>query len=240
MWKLAGAFLLGAATASAILLSRSPEPGASAEQATTSTSSSTDRAAIADPASTSASAQHATSAKPPAPAPDPAAAIATRFDPASIAASPADIAAATATEQRPQRRGPPPRRDPKSELSDGAAGIVAKDRLHPDSVSQLYDDFSAQGMSPWAASAQQAISDYLGRTASQKGFDIASVSCHESLCQIQASTYEGSDRGLAWTDLMYGMYRQAPPLPVGSERWRMDDQAGHLVILTFIKRPGSP
>ncbi len=95
-------------------------------------------------------------------------------------------------------------------------------------------------MSPWAASTQQAISDYLARTAPQNGFDIAAVSCRESLCQIQSSTYAGSDRGLAWTDLMYGMYRQSPPLDVGSERWKIDDQSGRLFILTFIKRPRTP
>ncbi|HZP12285.1 MAG TPA: hypothetical protein VFB36_07675 [Nevskiaceae bacterium] len=232
MWKLAGAFLLGAASASVILLSRSPEP-----VAITTNDARAERPASIPTPETAAAQSPGVAATPALPA---ATAVATKFDPASIAATPADVAAA-ATEQPRDRRGPPPRRDPKSELSEGSAAIVAKDRLHPDSISQLYEDFSAQRSdSGWALATQQAISDFLGRSAAQKGFDVAAVACRESLCEIQASTYEGGDRGIAWTDLMHGLYRQAPPLNIGEERWKLDDQGGRVYVLTFIKRPLRP
>ena len=233
MWKALLGFVAGVALTSALFLARAPEStaNASATSATPSVPALNQTTPSIASAPATPEPTKSSGAAPTKPA------VPVSFDPASIAASPADIAAAATGEQPRDRRATPARRDAKSELSEGSAAIVAKDRLHPDSVSQLYEDFSGQRTdSGWAAATQQAMSNYFGRTAPPRGFDITGLSCHESLCEIQAKTYPGSDRGVAWTDLMHGLYRQTPPLNIGAERWKLDDQSGTIYILTFVAR----
>jgi hypothetical protein len=156
----------------------------------------------------------------------------------ALSTAPAQTAAAAAADRQRLRRSRSGRPlDPVLELPAEFESIVEKTRVHPDSIAQLHDDFSAeQEKSNWAYATEQALNDYFGRVAPQHGVAINNVSCRDALCEILAVASQPSP-GLMWHDVMHDLYRSKPPVQVGPVRWSMESGNGQTYILTFIRKP---
>jgi hypothetical protein len=249
MWKVVLAFAAGAATACAILLTREPAAQVNATVTAAATSAPAAKSGQAWGASpfSAAATTSISSAATPAPqtiAPEPAAAtnVATTANQnaGSSAAPVTDAKPAGTTEDKPRRarRGDHRDIDPAdASLPDPIEDIIARDRLHPDSMSQLHDDFDAQNShSDWAAASEQRLKDNLAPAAAARGFSVTSIACHESLCEVMAQG-PAVGSGMGWSDVMHDWGRAGNG--IGAGRWNMDVSNGQAYVLSYFWKPGS-
>jgi hypothetical protein len=150
----------------------------------------------------------------------------------------------------PNAMNPPPSPMPSpvpSPVAPGAAvpaaprpAVAPPAAAPPPSVAQLHDRFNAQDRdATWSSSAETNLTDFLAPLATQQGFEIASIGCRQTLCEIKASgTPDQADQ--RWSEIVHGIHGQPWGREFGEITSRSEMKDGRTVILTLVQRAGEP